>query len=115
MHHIIFYALHNVVVMNINTRIVYHTMHDRAFGFPGKYFFPYIANLITDTSEHECRIGCLMPSSLCFPPGLVCMKSSTSVVELVMLLCSQVNLFFTLLHYAFCTLLLSNREQTSYS
>lgn len=42
---------------------------------------------------------CVFP--FCSPPGLVCMKSSTSVVELVMLLCSQVSclsfsLFFIL-------------------
>lgn len=35
---------------------------------------------------------CFWLSFSCFPPGLVCMKSSSSVVELVMLLCSQASL-----------------------
>lgn len=49
-----------------------------------------------------CQHAWLMSILLmCFvSKGLVCMKSSTSVVELVMLLCSQVSFFFLIFSLA---------------
>lgn len=53
--------------------------------------------ITTDYTHRYCALNtkCLI-LLLCFvSTGLVCMKSSTSVVELVMLLCSQVRFFLS--------------------
>lgn len=75
---------------------------------PGWLSYCFLSGNVTSLRcRADCALRCelvcetLLPESLCAScvfmwflapfPGLVCMKSSTSVVELVMLLCSQVS------------------------